>query len=269
MGLRINTNIPALNAQRQTRRTSNDLLANLEKLSAGLRINRAADDAAGLAIAERLRTRVRQYTQEASNLQYGVNAIQTAEGGMAEQQSGLQRLRELATQAANGTLSDEQRAALNAEAQQIVEQIGAIADQTEFNGLNLLNGTAGTIELGTEGGNEITINESTVTALGLGGIDLTTQAGATNALADIDAAVNRVSQNRANLGAQENRLNRAIEQREIGIVNEQAAESRIRDLDYAREVVQQTRNQILLEGGVAVLVQANMLPQTAARLLGG
>jgi len=188
---------------------------------------------------------------------------------MAEQQNGLQRLRELATQAANGTLTDEQRAAINTEAQQVIDQIGGIAEETEFNGINLLNGTAGQIELGTESGNQIAIDESTVAALGIGGVDLTTQAGAENALGQIDAAINTATRNRANLGAQENRLTQAIEQREVNIVNEEAAESRIRDLDYAREVANRTRNRIMLEGGAAMLVQANILPQTAARLLGG
>ncbi len=269
MGLRINADIPAINARRQAQQTSNRLIQGLERLSSGLRINRAADDAAGLAIAERFRARIRQHTQEVNNLQTGVNVIQTAEGGLEAQQEGLGRLQELAVQAANGTLTDEQRAAINEEAQQIIEEIDVVAENTEFNETPLLNGATTTIELGTEGGNQINLNESTANALGVNTVDLTTQAGAAAAVETVGAAINQVSQNRAGLGAQENRLVRAIEQRETGIVNEEAAQSRIRDLDIARQTIEQARNEVLLQGGIAGMIQGNLQTQAAARLLGG
>lgn len=268
MGLRINNNVPALNAQRQTEQTSRRLIEGFQRLASGRRINQAADDAAGLAIAERFRSRVLQATQELENLQTGVNLVQTAEGGLESQAAGTARLRELATQAANGTLTEEQRAAINNEAQQIIEQIGTTAEQTEFNGTQLLNGTAETIELGAEGGNQVNINESTVESLGLDEIDLSTQEGAAAALDTIATAENRISQNRANLGTQENRLTRAIEQRETSILNSQEAESRIRDLDIARQVIEQTRNDVLLQAGLSALVQGNVQNEAAAQLLG-
>ncbi len=269
MGLRINTNIPALDAQRQTERTSNQLVKTLGQLSTGLEINKAADNAAGLAIAERLRTQVRQLNQEVSNLQSGVSAVQTAEGGLESQQEGVERLRELSLQAANGTLTDDQRAAINTEAQQIIEQIGQTADNTEFNGTQLLNGTTTEIELGTEGGNAVTLNESTVDSLGLTGLDLSTQEGAAAAVETADTALNRINQNRAGLGAQENALTAAIDQRETEALNEQAAESRIRDLDVAQAAIEQARNETLLQSGIAGIIQGNVQNETAAQLLGG
>lgn len=269
MGLRINTNLPALNAQRQVNEATNRLVQGFGRLATGLRINRAADDAAGLAIAERLRTEVRQLGQEINNLQQGVNVVQTAEGGLAQQQEGVQRLRELGLQAANGTLTDEQRAAINEEAQQILEGIDAIAEGTEFNGMNLLNGEATAVPLGTEGADQVNINESTVASLGLAGLDLSTAESAAASVETIDTALTRIGQNRANLGAQENRFTRGIEQREGAVVTQQEAESRIRDVDIARQVMEQTRNQVLQQAGLAALVQGNLANEAAARLLQG
>lgn len=269
MGLRINTNLPALGTQRQVDQSTNRLVQGLGRLATGLRINRAADDAAGLAIAERLRTETRQASQEINNLQQGVSVVQTAEGGLAQQQEGVQRLRGLALQAANGTLSDEQRAAINAEAQQIIQGIDTIAEDTEFNGMNLLNGDATEVPLGTESGEQVTINESTAASLGIAGLDLSTAEGAADAVDTIDTALTRVGQNRASVGAQESRFTRAIEQREVAVVNQQEAESRIRDLDVARQAIEQTRNEILQQGGMAALVQGNLANEAAARLLGG
>ncbi|MBI4558471.1 MAG: flagellin FliC [Candidatus Hydrogenedentes bacterium] len=268
MGVRINTNIPALNAQRQTEQSSNRLIQGLGNLATGLRINRAAQDAAGLALAERLRTEILQSNQEIGNLQAGINVVQTAEGGLEAQQEGAQRLRELAVQAANGTLTEDQRAAVNAEAQQILQQIGEVADNTEFNGTQLLNGTAGTIPLGTEAGEQVNINASTPEALGLNGLNLSTTESAGNAIEAIDTALNRISQNRAALGAQEERFTRGIEQRQTAIESQEEARSRVRDLDEARQAIEQTRNQVLQRTGIAALIQANVTPQAAARLLG-
>jgi len=268
MGLRVNNNVQGLNAQRQIGAANQALRKNLEGLAAGLRINRAADDAAGLAIAERFRTQVRQYTQEVNNLQMGVNAVQTAEGGLGTQQEAVGRIRELAVQAANGTLTDDQRAALNQEAQQLMEQIGNVAQNTQFNGRNLLDGTAANLELGTEGGIRVNFQAATVEALGLNGVNLATQGGATTALEQINTAINRLDQNRANLGAQENRLTRAIETRETATTNITESESRIRDLDIARAAMERTRNETMLQGGLYALIQGNVIPQAAAQLLG-
>ncbi len=269
MGLRINTNTPALNAQRQTQETSRQLLRGFERLSSGLRINRAADDAAGLAIAERFRADVRQFEQESRNLQSAINVTQTADGALGTQREGVQRLNELAIQASNGTLNDDQRAAINAEAQQIIEQIDETAANTEFNGAQLLDGSATNINVGTEGQNlEINVNESSAASLDIDTLDLSTQAGAQNAIDRIQTAAQGIDQNRANVGAQENRFQRAIAQRETATQNAQEAESRIRDLDVAQQVVEQTRNDILQQTGIAALSQANLQGQTAARLLG-
>ncbi len=213
MGLRINNNIPALGARRQAEVNSNALNRVLGQLGSGLRINRAADDAAGLAISERFRTQIRQFTQEAGNLQSGVNAIQTAEGGLSAQQDAVGRIRELAVQAANGTLTDDQRAAINDEAQQLLEQIDQTAEGATFNEQELLTGTGDPIELGTAAGDQIAINPSTVDTL--------------------DTAETRISQNRAGLGAQENRLTHGISVRETTTQNLQESESMLRDLDVA------------------------------------
>ncbi|HOZ47624.1 MAG TPA: flagellin [Candidatus Hydrogenedentes bacterium] len=269
MGLNINTNLSALTAARQTRQSLLGLNTTLARLGSGLRINTAADDAAGLAIAERFSTRVRQYTQEVNSYQSGINAVQTAEGGLNVQQDAIARMRELAVQAANGTLSDEDRQALNAEAQQLLGQINDVAEDTEFNGQALLNGDAESIDLGTEGGATLNINESTTATLGLNGLDLGTTEGAAQAIEALDTAAERLGQNQASLGAQQNRFDRAINQRELGIENSAAAESAIRDADYARLTMTQARNGILLQTGLAALVQSNLSAQSALSLLRG
>ncbi|MBX7256176.1 MAG: flagellin FliC [Candidatus Hydrogenedentes bacterium] len=268
MGLQINTNLSGLNALRQLQKTNTVLNRGLEQLATGLRINRAADDASGLAIAERFRAEVLQYSQEVNNLQSGVSAVQTADGALSTQADATQRLRELALQATNGTLTDEQRSAINQEAQQLLSQIDETAQNTEFNGTQLLNGSQSSVSLGA-GGNQVNLSSSTTTALGLNGLDLSTQTGAQNALGTIDTAISRIDQNRSSLGAQQNRFERAIEVRETGIVNSTESESRIRDLDVARQTIEQSRNQILLQGGLSAVTRSQITAQTAARLLGG
>lgn len=267
MGLRVNTNLPALNAERQTRRTNDLLTRSLERLSSGRRINRAADDAAGLAIAERFNSLVRQGQVEVNNLQSGINAVQTAEGGLSVQQDAVGRIRELAVQASNGLLNDDQRAALNQEAQQLIEQIDSTATDTTFNEQQVLNQNQ-TIDLGTEGGGQLELQSSTSADLGLDTLDLSTAAGAAAALEATDTASNQISANRANLGAQSNRFESAINQREIATQNQQEAESNIRDLDIARGVIERTQNQILLQAGIGSIVQSNVAPQAALQLLG-
>lgn len=239
-----------------------------EKLTSGQRINRAADDAAGLAVAEFLRTQVRQTGAEIGNLETGLSAVQVAEGGLESQQEGIGRLRELAVQGANGTLTDDQRSAINQEAQQILEEIGNVGQNTEFNGTSLLNGANPTVNVGTESGQQLTFNESTVNSLGLNGLDLGTQEGAANAITALDNATDQLAQNRAGLGAQANGLTSAIQQRETAGVNVQEAESRIRDADIARLTIEQTRNQLLQRAELFATAQRQIVPQNAARLLG-
>lgn len=267
MGLSINTDVTGLIAQRQAQRSSGLLGRALEQLSSGRRINRAADDAAGLAIAERFSSRIRQGQTEINNLQSGLSLVQTAEGGLSAQGAAVGRLRELALQSSSGLLTDGQRQALNAEAQELLEEIGATAENTEFNGTQLLNQDQ-TLALGTEGSAEVTLDESTVAGLGLSGLDLSTQAGAQAALGAIDQAANQISQSRARLGAQANRFESAIEQRSNSVINAQDAESRIRDLDIAQGVLLRNRAQLLQQSAFSGLLQGNVNAQNALRLLG-
>jgi flagellin len=267
MGLNLNTNISALQAGRQTKRASGALSDVLGKLATQRRINKAADDAAGLAIAERFNTQVRQGQVEINNLQSGINVAQTAEGGLDVQQDAVQRIRELSLQAQNGTLNDANRAALNEEAQQLRAQIDSVATDTEFNGQNLLDGDTN-IDLGASG-NQINIASSNSTDLGLDTLDISTVEGAAAALDASDGALDQISSNRATIGAQQNRFESAINQREVGVLNAQEAESNIRDLDLARASIERSRNEILLQGSIGTLAQANVTPQSALNLLGG
>jgi flagellin len=268
VGIRINSNIPALNAGRQARNANSILQDSLQRLGSGLRINRAGDDASGLAIAERFNTLARQSQREIGNLQSGVSAVQTAEGGLDSQTQAVQRLRELAVQASNGTLNDQQRDAINAEAQQLLGQIDETAEGTQFNGTQLLNGSTPNIELGTEGGATLSLPTSTTSSLGISGLDLSTQGGAAGALEQLDAALNQLGQSQASLGAQQNRFESAITTREEQQQNALASESAIRDLDVAREAVNRSRGQILLQGSLSALIQSNVTPQSALNLLG-
>ncbi|HPO12743.1 MAG TPA: flagellin [Candidatus Hydrogenedentes bacterium] len=268
MGLRINSNIPALGANRQTEQANKALTNALQKLGSGLRINQAADDAAGLAISERFRTKILQGQQEMNNLQTGVNYAQTADAGLDVQQQATQRIRELAVQASNGTLTQDQRNALNAEAQQLMGQIDDVAQNTQYNGQAMLNANT-TTPLGTEGGAQVTVNQSDTAALGLTGLDLSTAAGATAALNNVDTALTRIDQNRAGLGAQMNRFESNINQLQNSVMNATNAESMIRDADIARTVMDRTRNQIMQQGGIAAILQGNVAQRSALALLRG
>lgn len=267
MGIRINTNVPAMDAQRNLSQTTNALTRNLERMSSGLRINRAADDAAGLAISELFSSRIRQAQAETTNYQDAINMAQTADSGLEQQQSAVQRIRELAVQSANGTLNAEDREALNAEAQQLLGQINDIANETEFNDQKLLDQNR-TIPVGAEGNVQVQLNGSTNADLGLGGVDLTTAAGAQAALESTDQALQQLDQNRAGLGAQVNRFERAIDVRQTQVENEQASQSYIRDADIARVTMEQSRNQLLLRAGLSALSQSNVSNQNALMLLG-
>ncbi len=268
MGLSINTNLSSVFASQQTQRTAGSLIEGLNKLATAKQINSAADNAAGLAIAERFRSQVTQANAEIGNLQTGVNVVQTADAALQTQSDAAQRLQELALQSSNGTLSADQRNAINQEAQQILGQIEQTAQNTEFNGTKLLNGSQATVPVGS-GNQQVTLTSSTTSTLGINGVDLSTQAGAQNALSSISTARNQIDQNRANLGAQQNRFESAIQVQQTNPQNATQAESRIRDLDIARQTIEQSRNQLLLQTGLAALVQSNIQNQTVSHLLGG
>jgi len=271
MGLRINTNVASLNTARVLRRSTLDLNKSLERLSSGLRINRAADDAAGLAIAEGFRSVVRGTQVAQRNSQDGVSLVQTAEGALSETTNILQRMRELAVQSANGTQSTANRAALNTEVNQLLAQIDDIAFDTEFNGVRVLSsGTTLTLQTGAFGGQTLSIivGAANRNSIGVSPVNLTTVAGAISALSTVDAALRSVNSLRSNLGAFQNRLEFTINTLAIQEENSAASESAIRDADIAQETIRFTRNQILVNAGTSVLAQANIVPQTALQLLG-
>ncbi len=272
MGLRINTNVAALNAIRILRRNTLDLNKTLERLSSGLRINRAADDAAGLAIAEGFRSVVRGSRVAIRNAQDGISLIQTAEGALIESSNILQRIRELAVQSANGTNSNENRAALDTEVSQLLQQLDAIARDTEFNGFRMLSAPISLmIQVGPYSGQvmTITINGAKTSDLGVNGLSISTQTGAVAALSLVDNAIKSINILRSNFGAFQNRLEFTISVLEIQEENAAYSESQIRDADIAQETVRFTRNQILVSAGTSVLAQANVIPQTALQLLRG
>ena len=274
MGLRINTNIPAINTTRQINRTTARLTKSFQRLSSGLRINTAADDAAGLAIAEGFRSQVLGNRVAQRNSQDGISLVQTAEGVLSETTNILQRIRELAVQSASGTISDVNRAALQSEVSQLIEQLDDIASDTEFNGVSLLTGTPATITI-QAGAN---IGQTLVLTLtGADSVDLAIDTGfaisalsqAATAIEQVDSAIATVSSIRAGLGATQNRLEFTIATLAIQEENAAASESRIRDANVALETIEFTRNQILVNAGISVLAQANLLPQVALQLIAG
>lgn len=270
MGLRINTNTAALNTGRTLRTSTLDLNKSLQRLSSGLRINRAADDAAGLAIAEGFRAQVRGTQVAQRNSQDGVSLVQTAEGSLSETQNILQRVRELAVQSANGTQSTNNRVAMNTEVRQLLGQIDSIALDTEFNGIRVLSATQTvTLQSGYNPGQTLTI---TVTGaktndLGISTVQVSTMALAVSAISTLDIALQSVSTLRSTFGAYQNRLEFTINTLAIQEENAAASESAIRDADMAQETIRFTRNQILVSAGTSVLAQANVVPQTALMLL--
>jgi len=272
MGLRINTNVAAINASRILRSSTLELNKSLERLSSGLRINRAADDAAGLAIAEALRSQVRGTIVAQRNSQDGISLVQTAEGALAETTNALQRIRELAIQAANGTQSDSNRAALNAEVTQLLEQIDDIALDTEFNGIRVLSAAQTiTLQAGAQTSQTllIAVAGAKTNDLGVSTLQVSSYVGAVSAISTVDNALRSVSTLRSLFGAMQNRLEFTIRTLAIQEENSSASESVIRDADIAKETISFTRNQILVSAGTSVLAQANIIPQTALQLLGG
>jgi flagellin len=280
---RVNNNVSALNASRNLASNGGKLEKSLERLSSGLRINRAGDDAAGLAISEKMRAQVRGLSQASRNAQDGISLIQTAEGGLNEVHNILQRMRELAVQAANGTNTADDVASIDSEMDQLVSEIDRIVDQTSFNTKTLLDGdyASGTadikIQVGANANETITLNiadmntaeiGSVTTAARVNDIDVTAVGGASAAISILDDAIIDVSSGRANLGAVQNRLESSIANLGVSVENLTAAESRIRDADIAYETTQYTRNMILVQAGTSVLAQANTAPQSVLSLLG-
>ena len=275
MGLRVNTNTASINAQRNLASVTDRLGTNFRRLSTGLRISTAADDAAGLAISERLRSQVRSLDQAKRNANDGISLVQTAEGALNEVNSVLTRLRELSIQAANGSVSNQDKDTLNEEFTSLVDEIDRIAQSTEFNGINLLDGSSASVSFqvgyGTTAGVDtldVTLQAADETALGLDSLDISSTGNTSTAIAAIDTAINTVSSLRGSLGAAQNRLGSTINNLAIQTENLSAAESRIRDVDVAYETAQLTRNSILQQASISVLAQANAQPQAALALLG-
>lgn len=271
MGLRINTNVSALNAGRVLRRSTGSLNTSLERLSSGLRINSAKDDAAGLAIAESFNSQVIGTAMAQRNAQDGISLLQTAEGALSETTNILQRVRELAVQAANGTQTEQNRTALNNEVSQLLQQVDDIALDTDFNGLRVLS-TANTVTLqtGAQGGQtlELSVSGASSRDLGVSAVRVSSMGSAVAALSTLDSAIQSVTTLRSTMGAFQNRLEFTINSLAIQEENATASESAIRDADFARETIEYTRSQILVSAGTSVLAQANLVPQTALTLLG-
>jgi flagellin len=272
MGLRVNTNVFSLTAQTNLSEVSSRLGGNFSRLSSGLRIAVAADDAAGLGISERMRAQVRSLHQAGRNANDGVSLVQTAEGTLNELNSNLIRMRELSIQAANGTLNTGDRAVLDVEFQALIQEIDRVASQATFNGVHLFDGSTTTIDfqVGTESGEIITVSLEDLSAATLGiSTDVTTASNAQAALDLIDTAVDTVSSLRGDLGAAQNRLGSTVRSIANAAENLAAAESRIRDVDIAAETADLTRNSILQQAATSVLAQANVQPQIALALLQG
>jgi flagellin len=274
MGLRVNSNIASLNAQRSLSTTTDRLQANYRRLSTGLRISTASDDAAGLAISERFRAQIRSTNQAIRNAQDGISLTQTGEGALNEVSSILIRMRELSIQASNGTVSDADRATLNQEFGDLINEIDRIAQSTTFNGVKLLDGTGSTLtfQVGTgttTGIDTIQLSTSNTLALtlGLSSLDIGSGGTPTTAVSQLYDAINAVSRVRGQFGAAQNRLSTTIANLQIQSENLSAAESRIRDVDVAVETSALTRNSILQQAAISILAQANTQPQAALTLL--
>ena len=275
MGLRIQNNVEAFNAHRQLSTTSSKAAKAMEKLSSGYRINRAADDAAGLAISEKMRGQIGGVAQAQRNAQDGVSLVQTAEGALGEVHSMLQRVRDLKVQSENGTLSSSDKDAIAAEVKQLGAEIGKISDETEFNNIKLLDGSAGasgvvSLQVGADDGQTIDVTTKNIatqtsTAKVLTAVDTTTFAAVK--IDDIDKAIEEVSKVRSDFGAVQNRLEHRMNNLGSYQENLVAAESRIRDVDMAAEMVNFSKQNILQQAGQSMLSQANQAPQGVLGLL--
>lgn len=286
----INHNMSAIFAERSTKMNNFHLSKNMEKLSSGMRINRAGDDASGLAVSEKMRAQIRGLKRAEKNAQDGISFIQTTEGYLQETQDILQRMRELAIQSSNGVYTSEDRMQIQVEVSQLVDEVNRIASHAQFNGLNMLTGRFGRptgensitgsmwLHIGANMDQRERVYVGTMTAQGLGiqglgakpssatFISIATPDNANISLSVIDGALLKVSKQRADLGAYQNRLEYAIQGLSAGSENLQAAESRIRDTDMASEMVQYTKNQILVQASTAMLAQANQRGQSVLQL---
>jgi flagellin len=268
MSLRIQNNVEAFNAHRQLVGTSSKLSKSMERLSSGYRINRAADDAAGLAISEKLRGQIRGLAQAQRNAQDAVSMVQTAEGSLNEVHSMLQRVRELAVQYKNGSLSSTDQAAIVSEVNQLSAEVQRISGSAEFNGIKLLNGVGTvTFQVGAQDGQEITVATSTLYGGAVSTLAFQLTPTGTTDIAEIDTAIDAVSAQRATFGAVQNRLEHTLNDLATYQENLTASESRIRDVDMASEMVEFTKLQILQQAGVAMLAQAQQTPQSVLALL--
>ncbi len=284
----INHNMSAINAQRNQKVTIEAVGKNMEKLASGLRITKAGDDASGLAVSEKMRSQIRGLNQASRNAADGISFIQTSEGYLQESQDILQRLRELSVQSSNGIYTQEDRMQIQVEVSQLVDEIDRVASHAQFNGMNMLTGRFAR----EEGSNVVTasmyfhiganvdqrervyIGTMTASSLGLKGvgdgkiISLATPDDSNRAILTVDAGLMKINKQRADLGAYQNRLEYAVKGLDIGAENLQASESRIRDVDMAKEMVDYTKNQILTQSGNAMLAQANTRSQSVLQLLG-
>ena len=283
----INHNLSAMFAQRERGVVARELTGNIEKLSSGMRINRAGDDPAGLAVSEKMRSQIRGLNQASRNAADGISFIQTSEGYLQESQDIMQRIRELSVQASNGIYTAEDRMQIQVEISQLVDEVDRIASHAQFNGMNMLTGrfardtgenvvTASMwFHIGANMDQREQVYIGTMTAAGLGIrnsdnsiVSLSTPENANRTIGIVDAALRKVNKQRADLGAYQNRLEHAIRGLDVGAENLQASESRIRDTDMAAEIVKYTTNQILLQSSTAMLAQANTTPQSVLQLLG-
>jgi len=285
----INHNLSAINAQRVQSDSVKDVTKSMEKLASGMRINRAGDDASGLAVSEKMRSQIRGLNQASRNVGDGISFIQTTEGYLGESQDIIQRLRELAVQSSNGIYTAQDRQQIQVEVSQLVDEIDRVASHAQFNGMNMLTG-AFAREEGTNivpsamwlhiGANvdqrtRVYVGTMSSTALGLKDlndgkkISLASPDDANRAIMTFDAALQKVSKQRADLGAYQNRLEFAVKGIDIGAENTQASESRIRDVDMAKQMVDYTKGQILVQSGNAMLAQANQRSQSTLQLLQG
>jgi flagellin len=283
----INHNLSAMFADRSLKVTQTYLDKNMEKLSSGLRINRAGDDASGLAVSEKMRAQIRGLNQASTNAQNGISFIQTTEGYLQETEDIVQRMRELAVQSANGIYNDEDRMYIQIEVSALIDEVDRIASHAQFNGMNLMTGRFGRLvgenvvtasmwfHIGANMDQREQVFIGTMTAKGLGVrnvgddslLSLSSPDSANRAIGTLDEAIKRINKQRADLGAYQNRLEHAVRGLDVGAENLQASESRVRDTNMANEMVGYTKNQILSQSGTAMLAQANQRGQTVLQLL--
>ena len=266
MTMTINTNVNSLNAQRNLGSSQASLATSMQRLSSGLRINTARDDAAGLAIADRMNAQIKGISVAVRNANDGISLAQTAEGALSTVTDVLQRMRELAVQAQNGSNGTSDRANLDTEYQQLSAEITRISEQTKFNGTAIVGSGSGaqTFQVGANNGDTLTITTSTVTTVAG---DLTTSGNASTALADIDTKLDTITTDRATYGAMMNRFQFAISSLQVTGENQSAARGRIMDADFAAETANLARSQILQQAGTAMVAQANQLPSQVLSLL--